>query len=101
MNRQEMVVRIAYRRALAQEQVAVVIQDFLSEVKGAVGRGESVQLRGFGTFCPRERKARRGRDMGRSAERRTESAAGSRGGSAGFAGGWSEMRPGRPGWRSR
>ncbi|MBE5033471.1 HU family DNA-binding protein [Gallalistipes aquisgranensis] len=65
MNRQEMVVRIAYRRALAQEQVAVVIQDFLSEVKGAVGRGESVQLRGFGTFCPRERKARRGRDMGR------------------------------------
>ena len=40
----------------------LVVDGFLTAVKEAVARGEGVELRGFGTFKVRHRKARRARN---------------------------------------
>jgi len=39
-----------------------VIEAFITEVSGALAKGEKVDLRGFGNFVAREKKARQGRN---------------------------------------
>ncbi|NQT25357.1 integration host factor subunit beta [candidate division KSB1 bacterium] len=41
---------------LTQNETAAVVDGFLSTVTYALKNGERVELRGFGTFCLRERK---------------------------------------------
>jgi nucleoid DNA-binding protein len=38
------------------------IEAFITEVSGALAKGEKVDLRGFGNFVAREKKARQGRN---------------------------------------
>ncbi len=39
-----------------------MIEAFITEVSGALAKGEKVDLRGFGNFVAREKKARQGRN---------------------------------------
>ena len=39
-----------------------MIEAFITEVSGALAKGEKVDLRGFGNFVSREKKARQGRN---------------------------------------
>ncbi len=47
---------------LSRRECALVVDGFLNAVKQALARGETVQLRGFGTFKRQERKPRRARN---------------------------------------
>lgn len=44
-------------------QCDMVINDVLEIITEALARGEEVQIRGFGTFCVRNRKGRKCRDI--------------------------------------
>lgn len=47
---------------LSRNECALVVDGFLNAVKQALARGESIEIRRFGTFKVRERKARRARN---------------------------------------
>lgn len=63
MTRSELVQKLSHwtlkiNHAQAQEMVSII----LDEIIHAVNSGQRVELRGFGSFFPRERKARMGRN---------------------------------------
>ena len=63
MTRSELVQKLSHwtlkiNHAQAQEMVSII----LDEIIHAVDSGQRVELRGFGSFFPRERKARMGRN---------------------------------------
>lgn len=43
---------------LTKKECALVVDGFLNAVKQALGQGEGIEIRGFGTFKVRHRKAR-------------------------------------------
>jgi integration host factor alpha subunit len=45
-----------------KKDTETVIEALISEVSGALAKGEKVDLRGFGNFVSREKKARQGRN---------------------------------------
>ena len=47
---------------VTKKECALVIDAFLAAVKEALGRGDGIELRGFGTFKVRRRKARKARN---------------------------------------
>jgi nucleoid DNA-binding protein len=46
----------------SKKDTETVIEAFITEVSGALAKGEKVDLRGFGNFVAREKKARQGRN---------------------------------------
>lgn len=62
MTKRELVVRIAEARELPQREVRHVVQLLLDLVVESLARGETVELRNFGVFSVRRRKARLGRN---------------------------------------
>lgn len=62
MNKQDLVKRIAADAELTQRQAGLAVESFLQVVMEAVSEGERVQLMGFGTFEPRHRQGRVGRN---------------------------------------
>ncbi len=52
----------AIGRRVTKKECALVIDAFLAAVKEALARGDGIELRGFGTFKVRHRKARTGRN---------------------------------------
>lgn len=62
MNKQDLVKRIAADAEITQRQAGLAVESFLRIVMEAVAEGEKVQLMGFGTFEPRARQARTGRN---------------------------------------
>ncbi len=47
---------------VTKRDCGLVVDAFLDAVKAALARGDHIELRGFGTFKVRHRKARRGRN---------------------------------------
>lgn len=47
---------------LTKKECALVVDGFLNAVKHALARGEGIEIRGFGTFKVRYRKARMARN---------------------------------------
>jgi DNA-binding protein HU-beta len=45
-----------------KKDTETVIEALIAEVSGALAKGEKVDLRGFGNFVAREKKARQGRN---------------------------------------
>ena len=45
---------------VTKKECALAVDAFLAAVKEALARGEGIEIRGFGTFKVRHRKARRG-----------------------------------------
>ncbi|MBQ3311172.1 HU family DNA-binding protein [bacterium] len=62
MNKEELVKEVAKRSKAPQKTVADVIAATLDTVENAVAKGSKVTLVGFGTFEPRKRAARMGRN---------------------------------------
>ena len=62
MTKRDLVVRIASETGLIQEQVQDVVQKTLDYISAAVAEGGTVELRNFGVFEVKVRKARIGRN---------------------------------------
>lgn len=62
MTKRDLVVRIASETGLIQEQVLEVVQKTLDYISESVAQGKTVELRNFGVFEIKVRKARIGRN---------------------------------------
>ena len=62
MTKRNLVIRISNETGLVQQQVLDVIQKTLDYIAGALAKGEKVELRNFGVFEVKVRKARVGRN---------------------------------------
>lgn len=62
MTKRDLVVRIASETGLIQEQVLDVVQRTLDYISEALAKGENIELRNFGVFEVKVRKARIGRN---------------------------------------
>lgn len=62
MTKRDLVIRISNETGLVQQQVLDVIQKTLDYIADAVSKGKKVELRNFGVFEVKVRKARIGRN---------------------------------------
>ncbi|MBD1995276.1 HU family DNA-binding protein [Leptolyngbya sp. FACHB-541] len=62
MNKGELVDAIAEKSNINKKQADAVLTATVESIMEAVSKGEKVTLVGFGSFEPRERKAREGRN---------------------------------------
>jgi len=62
MTKRDLVVRISEETGLVQQQVLDVVQKTLDHISTAVAAGNTVELRNFGVFEVKVRKARIGRN---------------------------------------
>ena len=62
MTKRDLVVRIASETGLVQQQILEVVQKTLDYISQAVAEGKNVELRNFGVFEVKVRKARIGRN---------------------------------------
>lgn len=62
MNKEELVKEIAKKAKVSQKSVADVLTATLETIEKTVSKGKKVTLVGFGTFEPRKRAARTGRN---------------------------------------
>ena len=62
MTKRVLVVRISNETGLIQQDVLAVVQRTLDYISEAVAKGETVELRNFGVFEVKVRKARVGRN---------------------------------------
>ncbi len=65
MTKRDLVVRISNETGLVQQDVLNVIQRTLDYISDAVAKGETVELRNFGVFEVKVRRARVGRNPNR------------------------------------
>lgn len=65
MTKRDLVVRISNETGLVQQEVLDVIQRTLDYISSAVANGETVELRNFGVFEVKVRRARVGRNPNR------------------------------------
>jgi DNA-binding protein HU-beta len=62
MNKEELVQEVAKKTKISQKQVEEVLSSLVETVVKTVSKGKKVTLIGFGTFEPRKRSARTGRN---------------------------------------
>jgi DNA-binding protein HU-beta len=62
VNKEELVQEVAKKTKLSQKDVATVLNALTETVEKSVSKGKKVTLVGFGTFEPRKRSAREGRN---------------------------------------
>lgn len=62
MRKAELVSAIASRADLSREQAGQILECMLEQIVGAMGRRDHLTLVGFGTFQPRHRGARAGKN---------------------------------------
>ena len=62
MNQGELVDKIAEKSGVTKKQADAILSAALDSIIEAVSDGQKVTLVGFGTFEPRDRKAREGRN---------------------------------------
>ena len=62
MTKRDMVVKIADETNLTQQEVASVVQKTLDYIADELTRAETIELRNFGVFEVKVRKARKGRN---------------------------------------
>ena len=62
MNKEELVKEVAKKAKVSQKAAADVLTATLDTVQKTVAKGKKVTLVGFGTFEPRKRAARTGRN---------------------------------------
>lgn len=62
MTKRDLVVRISEETGIVQQQVLEIVQKTLDYISEALARGETVELRNFGVFEVKVRKARIGRN---------------------------------------
>ena len=62
MNKEELVQEISKKASVTQKEAAEVLSALIETVQKTVSKGKKVTLVGFGTFEPRKRAARNGRN---------------------------------------
>ena len=62
LTKADIVDQIAERTGLTKKDVADTVDGFLDAVSRALSHGHHIEIRGFGTFKVRERRARRARN---------------------------------------
>ena len=62
MTKAEMIEEVAEKTELTKRDVTHIVDTLLESIKGALQKGEKVQLIPFGSFETRKRKAREGRN---------------------------------------
>ena len=62
MNKEELVQEVAKKTKASQKQVAEILSSAIEIIEKTVAKGKKVTLVGFGTFEPRKRAARTGRN---------------------------------------
>src|SRR3954452_3500015 len=62
MTKQQLVDTLAATSERNKKEIGDVVDSLLGEVTKALASGERVDLRGFGSFVPKETKARQGRN---------------------------------------
>jgi len=62
MNKEELVKEIAKSAKLSQKDAGEALEATMATIQTAVSKGQKVTLVGFGTFEPRKRAARTGRN---------------------------------------
>src|SRR3974377_2627271 len=65
LSKRDLVIRISEETGLIQQQVLDVVQKTLDYISEALAKGEKVELRNFGVFEVKVRKARIGRNPNR------------------------------------
>ena len=65
VTKRDLVMRISEETGLIQQEVLAVIQKTLDYITEALAKGETVELRNFGVFEVKTRKARIGRNPNR------------------------------------
>src|SRR5665213_1312554 len=65
MTKRDLVIRISDETGLVQQEVLKVVQRTLDHISNAVAKGTTVELRNFGVFEVKVRKARIGRNPNR------------------------------------
>lgn len=63
MTKAEIVSNIAEKSGLEKADVLRVVEDLMTEVKGALEGGTNVYLRGFGSFIVKKRAEKTGRNI--------------------------------------
>ena len=62
MNKEELVQEVAKKTKTSQKQVTDILTSMVDIIQKTVAKGKKVTLVGFGTFEPRKRAARTGRN---------------------------------------
>jgi len=62
MNKEELIQEIAKKTKFSQKCVSEIISEAIENIEKSVAKGKKVTLVGFGTFEPRKRAARTGRN---------------------------------------
>jgi integration host factor subunit beta len=62
MTKSRLIRLLAEQKSLTTEQANTVVETVFEEIAASLGRGQRVELRGFGSFGLKERKAREGRN---------------------------------------
>ena len=70
LTKRDLVVRISEETGLVQQQVFDVVQKTLDYITEALAKGDKVELRNFGVFEVKVRKARVGRNPEQAGNRR-------------------------------
>ena len=63
MTKQELVINVANSTQVDQATVEKVVNTTMASIVGAMSAGSTIYLRGFGTFLPKVRKAKVGRNI--------------------------------------
>ena len=66
MTKAELVEEIAKRTGMTKPETAGMVEAFMDTVKETMVAGESVYLRGFGSFMVKERAKKKARDIGKN-----------------------------------
>jgi nucleoid DNA-binding protein len=62
MTKADLVEEIAAQTGISRNQTAVIVDQLLDAMSRALSEGRHLEIRGFGTFKVRERRARRARN---------------------------------------
>ena len=62
MNKEELVQEVSKKSKVTQKETAEIINALMETIEKTVAKGKKVTLVGFGTFEPRKRAARNGRN---------------------------------------
>lgn len=62
MNKQDLVLQVASKLQMTQKKADEVLSTALESIMKSLSKGDKVTLVGFGTFQPRRRKERKGRN---------------------------------------
>ena len=63
MTKQELVTKIAKKTGLQKDEVLLIVEELMINVKESLAEGEPVFLRGFGSFIVKERARKTARNI--------------------------------------